>query len=455
MKTIKIDKAGEKFLDIEMVEISQKDESFFIARINAQDFLELYTVRPAQYDLVKHTELALSFPDDTEYFKHLIKEDRENLEKGDFQRDPNAERISKISKFINTEDYAFFPNTIIANCELINDWPDLNINENNSFEEFISIKSRPKYLSFLKRENDIYHLFVPFINNSILVIDGQHRLEGLKKAEKEIKIKYELIIAFIIGYDRSVIAKQFYTINYEQKAVNKSLLYQLTGEFSTEVDELSFMHNVVKLLNELKDSPFYGRIKMLGKAPKELSKEEKKMLSVSQAFLIDALIRYISATAKGSLYSPVFLKYYKNTEEHIYIVRSIARFFNAVKALKPEWSDPEKSLLSKGMGIGALIKTYNLLFPIIFEKELKGDWDNIKSLSIEDYKRILAGIENVDFDTNGPFGKTGSAGSINKIKESIIESLKYLGPPQNFDAFITSYKTNQLPKFNTVLNKLS
>ncbi|GGC43006.1 hypothetical protein GCM10011386_39130 [Parapedobacter defluvii] len=444
----------ERFLKIDLEEVLQKNESFFIGKIQARDFLELYTVRPARYDLTKHTELAKSFPDDDEYFKHLINHDKKNLEREDFQRDPNEDRINKIAKFINNEEHAFFPNTIIANCELINDWPDSNITEANKFDDFLSFKKRPNYISFLENDEGKYSLYVPYISNSILIIDGQHRLEGLKKADDEIRDKYELIIAFIIGFDRSVIAKQFYTINYEQKAVNKSLLYQLTGEFSTEVDELSFMHNVVKLLNELEESPFFGRVKMLGKANKSLSKEEKQLLSISQAFLIDALIRYISITAKGSSYPPIFLKYYNNQEDHILIVRAIARFFNAVRRIKPDWSDPANSLLSKGMGIGALIKVFNLLFPIIFKKELKNDWSKIQDLTIENYEEFLSGLEEVDFSTNdGPYAKTGSAGSINKIKEDIVQRLLYLNNPDSFDDFMNTYKKEYLANFVTELNR--
>lgn len=88
------------FLDVELVEIIQKDKSFYIAKILAKYFLNLFTVRPAQYDLLKHSELAKNFPDDDNYFRHLINQDLKNLKnlKNDgFQRDPNFDRISKIS----------------------------------------------------------------------------------------------------------------------------------------------------------------------------------------------------------------------------------------------------------------------------------------------------------------------------------------------------------------------
>jgi DGQHR domain-containing protein len=454
METNIINHDGRRFLDVDLVQFIQKDQPFYIGKIKAKDFLEIYTVRPAQYDLMKHTALAESFPDDKEYYDFLISEDRENIKHKDFQRDADGGRVNQIARFLNEEEYAFFPNTIIANCELINDSKEFVITENSHLIDFLNVEDKPEYISFLRKEDEQYKLTIPIKENSILIIDGQHRLKGLAECEIDVQETYDLLIAFIISFDRSVIAQQFYTINYEQKPVNKSLLYQLTGEFSRDVNELSFMHNVVKLLNELAESPFHGRVKMLGVTPKDLDPDAKQKLSISQAFLVDSMIRYVSIKAMNTTYPPIFLKYYQKPEEHITIVRSIARFFNAVRELKPDWSTPENSLLSKGMGVGALLKVYNLLFPIIFCEEMMLSWDAITKLEIADYKRILSGIENVDFSSEGEFGKTGSAGSVNKIKETIIKKLTYLNDPDSYQAFENSYKINYLPRFNAALENL-
>jgi DGQHR domain-containing protein len=455
METKTIELNNKLYLQIELVQFVQKDQPFYLGKVKTSEFLEVYTVRPAKYDLEKHTALANSFPDDSDYYNHLINEDKNNLKGKDFQRDANDDRVNKISLFLNQNEYAFFPNTIIANCELINDLEDYDITENSSLTDFADITEKPDYLSFLKKENDKYSLIVPKQKNSILVIDGQHRLLGLENANEYVRANYDLLIAFIIGFDRSIIAKQFYTINYEQKPVNKSLLYQLTGEFTRDVSELSFMHNVVKLLNELEESPFYGRVKMLGITPKGIDSTNKRLLSISQAFLVDAMIRFISIKAKGTLYPPIFIKYYNNTESHIIIVRSIARFFNAVKSLKSDWNTPGSSILSKGMGVGALLKVYNLLFPLIFFKELNGSWDAITKLTVESYIEILDGLEKVDFSSEGEFGKTGSAGSINKIKETVIKNLFYLNTPSSYEKFENEYKNEYLPAFNAALNKVT
>jgi DGQHR domain-containing protein len=203
MKTeIIISNRGHKFLKIELIQFVQKNNAFYVAKMKSDDFLRVYTVRPAQYDIKKHISLANSFPSDDNYYSHLINEDQDSLKTKDFQRDPDEDRIRNIKKFLEEEDFAFFPNTIIANCELINDWSNFNLDENSSEIDFFTSQDRPAFLSFFKKDNDKYFLYVPFEENSILVIDGQHRLVGLERTSNEFQRNYDVLIAFIIGFDR-------------------------------------------------------------------------------------------------------------------------------------------------------------------------------------------------------------------------------------------------------------
>lgn len=452
MKVEKIVVNNEEYFKMELEEFKQKSNSFYLAKVKAVDFLKIFTVRPAEYDLNKHTSLATSFPDESAYYEYLITEDNLRINQKDFQREPDQSRISKIQKFISEEEYAFFPNTIISNCELINDLENFSLDENSSEEEFFNTFNKPSSISFFKRIDDKCYLYVPKKPNTILVIDGQHRLEGLQKASLEVQENYDLIIAFIIGFDRSVIAKQFYTINYEQKSVNKSLLYQLTGEFSHELDEITFLHNSVKLLNELPTSPFYGRVKMLGKTPRNSTQEQKDKLSISQAFLIDSNVRLISKNAIGTSMPPIFLKYYLNKNEHVYIIQIIGRFFKAIENLKPEWNLPKQSIISKGIGVTALIRVLNILFPIIFVKEMNQKWENVEFLKVQNFQVLLKGLENVDFSSNGPYGKSGSGGSISKIKNDILSKLEYIDKPKDIQEFESTFLKPFLEIFNKALN---
>ena len=439
MKTKIININGKPYLKIELIKVQQKEKYWFLGKMTAQYLIETYIVRPAKYDIKTHTQLAKKFNDDSEYYNHLITIDEENLKKKDFQREASKERLGQIKKFIEGQEYAFFPNTIIATCELVNDLNDVDIDENSTLADFEKVNVDIDHLSFYYYENDTPYIIVPKESDSILVIDGQHRLNGLKEVDDKIKENYELLIAFIIDVDRSVIAKQFYTINYEQKPVNKSLLYQLTGEFSQDINELTFLHNLVKILNELDKSPFHNRIKMLGVNPPGSTPEIKQKLSVSQAFLIDWLMKTISKGSINSMYSPIFLFYYNRKDKHIEIIRFIIRFFNAVRNLKNDWDKPSESLLSKGMGVGALIRIMPLLFVKIFVEEYDLDPEKIIKIEESIIQDKLEGIQNVDFGKNGPFGRTGSAGSINKIKESLIENIEYFSC-NNYTEFEEEYK---------------
>jgi len=421
--------------------VNQNGATFYIGKLSAQLLLEIYTVRPTKYDLHKHTEFAKTFDDDKAYYDSLIEVDKNSIEKKDFQRTYDPNRINKIANFLNEEKYPFFPNTIISN-----DYFHIS-----TLQDFYNCKEKPNHLAFLDEENNI--LSIPKTSDSLLVIDGQHRLKGLENANDNVKDNYEVVLAFILGVGRSIVAKQFYTINYEQKSVNKSLLYHLTGEFSTEIDEISFLHNVVRALNELEKSPFHRRVKMLGSNPKDATQEEKQLLSISQAFLIDALMKTISKNALGSLYIPIFLAHFKKKEYQVEVVRFLIKYFDVVKFINKGWDEPTNSLVSKGMGVGALLKVLQLIFPIIFLKEINTyELSLIKNDIITKY---LKGFENVDLTKEGPYGGVGSGGSINKIKSYIIENLEYLKDLLNYktyDEFIKESE-NYRSEFNKWLKK--
>jgi len=448
MNTSKIKVNDLEFLRIELELITQKQKVFYLGKVEVVDILDLFTVRPAEYDLHKHTSLSKIYEGEDDYYSYLINEDKENLQNKDFQREPDGGRLNEVASYIKNEEYAFFPNTIIVTCDLINDFDIFNVSLDNTFSDFISINNRPVNFSFLTTEEERFILYMPCVSQSLLVIDGQHRLRGLAKVDKGIIQKYDLLLSFMIGYDRSVIAKQFYTVNYYQKPVNKSLLYQLTGEFTKEVDEFTFLHYVVKILNELENSPFFGRIKMLGKAPRNISQEERSKYSVSQAFLVDSLLITISKNNTTSIYLPIFYPLFIDKELQPEIIRILARFFNAVKKLRPDWGNPSDSIISKGMGIGALIKVLQLIFPVIFKERLEQSFDNLPKLKVSDFEFYLKGIESVNLDE---FSGIGSAGSVNKIKQKIINNLEFYGTKNTYDDYIRLLKESYLDKCRSYL----
>ncbi len=434
----KVYQIGEyKFLELDIEKIIQKDNFFYLAKAPAQEIVKMFTVSPAEYDIKKYSDLASINQDEKEYYNKIIDSKKKQT---DFQREKDIGRVNKIKKYIESNEYAFFPNTIICTIECV---PiDDNIKPINFIENRISSES--SITSYIFKENEQEKVLVPIIDKSILVIDGQHRLEGLKEYyinNKDNTVNYDILLSLFIGFDRAIIAQQFYTINYEQKPVNKSILYHLMGEFSDEIDEITLLHNFTRLLNEYEKSPFFNRIKMLGKTPKDV--DNRQLYSISQAFIIDELIKLISKKAINSLYQPIFLYYFLNKDLQIEIIKFIIRFFNAVKSLRNDWDNPQDSILSKGLGFGALIKVIQFIVPMIFIDRFNKDPLALIKLEQDELKEILNGIEKVDLVQ---FSGQGGAGSISKIKKAFIEGINFFNT-SNYSEFEQKFKQNYLPEF--------
>ncbi len=98
---------------------------------------------------------------------------------------------------------------------------------------------------------------------SAWIIDGQHRLfaySGLERA----KTTHLSVLAFE-GLPASKQAQLFIDINHEQKSVKRSLLQELYAELNWDAEDedkrvSAIVSKAVQVLNEDKDSPFYGRI---------------------------------------------------------------------------------------------------------------------------------------------------------------------------------------------------
>ena len=186
-----------------------------------------------------------------------------------------------------------------------------------------------------------------------------------------------------------------------------------------------------------------------GVNPKDAGPAERDKLSISQAFLIDYLIKTISKNSGNSIFPPIFLYYYKRNESQIEIVRFLIRYFNAVKEIKSkDWENPSDSILTKGIGIGALIKVMYFLYVKLFIEEWKEIPGNMPNTSKDELVKKLKGLENVDFSKQGEFGGVGSGGSINKLAQRIVEQITFFGHPK-YDDFIASYKSNVLKKYQT------
>lgn len=210
---------------------------------------------------------------------------KDNVE-GAVQRVLNKRRISSIKKFI-LEGNMFF-NSFILN------WSDTNYG--------------------IKIENG--DLCIPEISAGAQVIDGQHRLEGLKQAyDEDEKIgEQSIVIVMVENLNTAEAAKIFLNINTEQKPVPNSLVYDLFGEGKSKDYFIVRAKDIAEKLHTDPQSPYYQSIKMPGSS--------QGVGKVDLSTVVNALKQYIDD--KG-----VFVEYHIDDFEIQYKV--ILNYFNAIR----------------------------------------------------------------------------------------------------------------------------
>ena len=330
------------------------------------------------------------------------------------QRNLSEKRIKEISNYVRTLD-ATFPSSILLAID------EFSIDSNDEFQMSehpnVIFEENQSELS-IKKEENIAH-----------IIDGQHRVFGLKRAlgeagvfEQEI-LDFELVVTIFVNMDDENQALVFSTINKAHTKVNQSLVYDLFDLAKTKSPQ-RVVHNIVKLLNEREESPFKDKVKMLGFA-EDTSKE-----TITQATLAELILGYISKNAmldrdflkrgkslelfNGNDANKYFFREWFINDEEAKIARVIWNYFKVVEEKwNIAWNDNTK-VLSKSTGIISLMR---------FLKDIITHFNAINRIvSIEEFKQIFDKISltNEDF-TNDEF-KSGGVGQAKLYKRLKQES---------------------------------
>jgi len=174
------------------------------------------------------------------------------------------------------------------------------------------------------------------------VIDGQHRIEGLKSFNQE--VAFDLNIVFFVGADLADEATVFGTVNLAQTKVNKSLVYDLFDLAEGRSPEKK-CHSVVVVLDRIEGSPFFHKIKRLGVATPGRTGE-----TLSQATVVGGLLPYVSSDpvadrdigkrggkwpSRAGDYKLIFREFFKKNEDES-IVEVMINYFGAVKRRWPK-----------------------------------------------------------------------------------------------------------------------
>lgn len=162
----------------------------------------------------------------------------QSSEEGAVQRILNSRRISSIKTF--TLEGGDYPGAIVLN------W----VSKDNPIQ---------------KKNNELTFQQVP---GSAQIIDGQHRLAGIRSAidERDSVAELELPVAIYENLSTRECADIFLSINTEQKPVPRSLVFDLYGLASEPVIDPAAVRarDIATFLNETLESPFFDQIKFPG-----------------------------------------------------------------------------------------------------------------------------------------------------------------------------------------------
>ncbi len=320
---------------------------------------QLYTFPMAVENLIKISYVAVRGRD---------------REEGAVQRVLNKKRISSIKQYILNGN--MFVNTFVIN------WND---------EKFV-----PKIV-----DNTVE---IPIVDSVAQLIDGQHRLEGLKeaiKADEEIKNK-QVLVSMVIGLTTKEAAKIFININSEQKPVPKSLIYDLYG--ITE-DERNFAitraGDIAKELNENIESPYYNLIKYPG-SPRGKGK-------IDLSTVVSSLKKYVDIDGK-------FIE--NNIKDLNLQSQCLINYFSAIKYHWDKenlWGNASQNVFFKASGFVAAMEFF---FEYVFSKCV-----DKRSFKLE-YIIDLFNFDDVSLITNsdikGSDGKTARKLIIDNLKGGLV-----------------------------------
>lgn len=309
------------------------------------------------------------------------------------QRPLDSRRVKALQQYVNFYDAAF-PTAIIVAVE----------------EQFATYDEdrRTLTLSNVPRDEEVPTIA---IRNIARVLDGQHRIAGLREFDGAV---FELPVTIFVGADIADQAHIFATVNLEQHKVNKSLTYDLYS-LSKSRSPQKTCHNVAVVLNRDEKSPLYRRIKRLG-----VTTGDGGFQPLSQATFVEALIGYIAVDEKGDRdkllrgesleratvddATKLPFRNFFIDDDDVQIVRTLFDYFDAIRERWPvAWSNRDRgNILNRTNGFRAFMRAYAHLH------ELSGlGLELVPKDTMYEYLRKVP-LHNEDFNTEN--FKPGSSG---------------------------------------------
>jgi DGQHR domain-containing protein len=258
------------------------------------------------------------------------------------------------------------------------------------------------------------------------VVDGQHRLEGLKMAaEKDSRVlDFEVPVNIAINLPKIAQMCHFLIVNTTQKSVDKSVEQRIIARLSDALDveddlpslpkwifntvERGEVEKAVKYadyLNETADSPWHGKIKMANTASDEAM--------VNQRSFVKAIVKYV-LTANNPLSTIV-----KDFDKEKKI------FLNYWKAIAAILDDGNAAVLYKYNGVELFCK-FSIPFFIKLQDRGSFTTSTMEALLRSCFDNVegeYAGVGHPDWWAKGGKSSFLNAGAINVVSQEMAKAL--------------------------------
>jgi DGQHR domain-containing protein len=301
----------------------------------------------------------LSFVMDSTTFDGIAFVSRRDDDKDDgYQRNLSRQRAADIARYIDKEN-GCIPNSILVNLEGAT---------YDGKTKILRIPNQPK---------------------AAWVIDGQHRMFGLRQA----KTSYDLVVTAFLDLDVADQAKQFKMINSKQKGVPTSLLYDLLDltKDGTYVQQRG--HELATKLNDDPESPWYGHIDLIGSGDGLIT--QTRVVTTVESLISD----------RGALF--------QYSEEEQYGI--LKNYFTAIKTIFPsDWGN-KNSVLTKALGFSAWLIVLPQVLTICLQR--------FQNFTVKSIVSVLTPIKAYSFSAEHHRGWAGHPGE-NRLAGALADALK-------------------------------
>jgi DGQHR domain-containing protein len=256
------------------------------------------------------------------------------------------------------------------------------------------------------------------------VVDGQHRLEGLKMAaEKDVRVlDFEVPVNIAVNLPTIAQMCHFLIVNTTQKSVDKSVEQRIIARLTDALDvedlpslpkwilrtvqkgEVERAIKYVDYLHEVEDSPWYGKIKM--------ANSDSSDGTINQRSFVKSIVKYV-LTANN----PISILNDFDKEKRI--------FLNYWKAIKSNLDDGDSETLYKYGGVELFCK---FSIPFFMKLQDRGNYtvstmEALLKECLENVEGDYAGVGHPDWwKTGGQAGRL-NAGALNIVCQEMTKAL--------------------------------